>query len=116
MLITDLTQPSECIYVLDGVTAVYHIGPPFHPKEAGIGFNMIDAALHHSKDSKNGEVGIEHFVHSSVLHSLLRKLINHGCKRYLEEYLIESGLAYTILQPMHFYGYCSYPYADAEEG
>lgn len=28
--------------------------------------------------------------------------MNHDCKRYIEEYLIESGLAYTILQPSHF--------------
>ena len=28
--------------------------------------------------------------------------MNHGCKRYIEEYLIESGLNYTIMQPSHF--------------
>ncbi len=27
--------------------------------------------------------------------------MNHDCKRYIEEYLIESGLPYTILQPSH---------------
>lgn len=28
--------------------------------------------------------------------------MNHDCKRYIEEYLIESGLGYTILCPTHF--------------
>lgn len=28
--------------------------------------------------------------------------MNRDCKRYVEEYLIESGLQYTILQPSHF--------------
>lgn len=30
------------------------------------------------------------------------QMMNHDCKRYVEEYLIESGLNYTILQPTHF--------------
>lgn len=29
-------------------------------------------------------------------------MMNHDCKRYVEEYLIESGLNYTILSPAHF--------------
>lgn len=37
-----------------------------------------------------------------MLHSQLRKLLNHDCKRYVEEHLIESGLACTILKPTHF--------------
>lgn len=45
---------------------------------------------------------IKHFIYSSVLHPSLRKLLNHDCKRYIEEALIESGLPYTILQPSHF--------------
>jgi uncharacterized protein YbjT (DUF2867 family) len=54
---------------------------------------MIDAANTH---------GVKHFVYSSVLHPSLRKLMNHDCKRYVEEYLVESGVPYTILQPSHF--------------
>lgn len=40
-------------------------------------------------------------LYSSVLHPILRKLLNHDTKRYVEEYLIESGLPYTIFQPTH---------------
>ena len=45
---------------------------------------------------------VKHFIYSSVLHPSLRKLLNHDCKRYVEEALIESGLPYTILQPSNF--------------
>jgi uncharacterized protein YbjT (DUF2867 family) len=57
---------------------------------------MIDAARHESRDG-----ALKHFIYSSVLHPQIRKLMNHDCKRYVEEYLIESGLNYTILQPSH---------------
>lgn len=40
-------------------------------------------------------------IHSSVIFPILRKLVNHDSKRYIEEYLVESGLPYTILQPTH---------------
>jgi uncharacterized protein YbjT (DUF2867 family) len=57
---------------------------------------MIEAALSLPKSH------FQHFVYSSVLHSRLRKLMNHDCKRYVEEALTESSLPYTILQPTHF--------------
>lgn len=41
-------------------------------------------------------------MYSSVLNPQLRKLMNHDCKRHVEEYLIESGLNFTVLQPSHF--------------
>jgi len=54
---------------------------------------MIDAAV---------SAQVQHCVYSSVLHPGLRKLISHDCKRYVEEYLIESSLPYAILQPSTF--------------
>ncbi|KAK5936626.1 hypothetical protein PMZ80_011091 [Knufia obscura] len=95
----DLAQPNDCITILDGATAVYHIGPPIHPHEKEIGYNMIDAAvLEAAKPSSS----FAHFVFSSVLNTQLRKMYNHDDKRYIEEYLIESGLNFTILQPADF--------------
>ena len=44
----------------------------------------------------------KHFVLSSVLNSQLRKIMDHDCKRCVEEYAMESGLPYTILQPTTF--------------
>ena len=42
---------------------------------------------------------MQHFVFSSVLHAILADLVQHEIKRDLEEYLISSGLEFTILQP-----------------
>ncbi|OJD35391.1 nucleoside-diphosphate-sugar epimerase [Diplodia corticola] len=79
-----------------GVTTVLHIGPSFHPHETEMGYFMVDAAV---QEAKRGT--FKHFIYSSVLNTQLRKMMNHDCKRYVEEYLIESGLDYTILQPTH---------------
>lgn len=57
---------------------------------------MINATWH---ESQHGT--FKHFIYSLVLHPQLRKLMNHDCKRYVEEFLIESGLNYTIIQPSH---------------
>lgn len=93
----DLCDPNDCHRIMTNVTTVFHIGPSFHPHETEIGYFMIDAAISQSSSSS-----FKHFVYSSVLDSQLRKLMNHDCKRYVEEYLLESGLNYTILQPTHF--------------
>ncbi|KAJ4420579.1 hypothetical protein N0V82_004247 [Gnomoniopsis sp. IMI 355080] len=92
---TDLYNPTNCQRIMTGVTTVLHIGPSFHPHETEIGYFMIDAA-------RSSGASFKHFIYSSVLDSQLRKLMNHDCKRYVEEYLFESGLNYTILQPTHF--------------
>lgn len=92
----DLCNPKDCHRIMTNVTTVFHIGPSFHPHETEIGYFMIDAAISQTSST------FQHFVYSSVLDSQLRKLMNHDCKRYVEEYLLESGLNYTILQPTHF--------------
>jgi uncharacterized protein YbjT (DUF2867 family) len=48
------------------------------------------------------KAGVKHFIYSSVLHPIRSKLLNHDVKRQVEEYLIESSLDWTILQPTHF--------------
>lgn len=59
---------------------------------------MVDAAI---AESKSGN--FQYFIFSSVVGTQLSKLMNHDCKRKVEEYLMESGLNYTILQPSHFF-------------
>ncbi|KUJ12385.1 NAD(P)-binding protein [Mollisia scopiformis] len=90
----ELTNPSVCQEIIKDANIVYHIGPSLHPHETAIGCNMIDAA--------KSTPSVKHFIYSSVLNSQLRKLMNHDCKRYVEEYLMESELPYTILCPTHF--------------
>lgn len=58
-----------------------------------MGVALIDAAK---------EAGVKHFVYCSVLFPILTKLLNHKVKCFVEEYLVESGLEYTILQPSSF--------------
>ena len=65
-----------------------------HSHEAELGCNVIDGAI---EEAKKGTP--MHFFYPSVVNTQLRKLLNHDCKRYVEEYLIESGLNYTILNP-----------------
>ena len=92
----DMSRVDDARRILSGVTTVLYIGPSLHSHETEIGYTMIDAARH---ESRHGT--LKHFVYSSVLHPQIRKLMNHDCKRYVEEYLIESGLSYTIVQPSH---------------
>ncbi|PWY65407.1 NAD(P)-binding protein [Aspergillus eucalypticola CBS 122712] len=92
----DMARIDDARRLLSGVTSILYIGPSIHSHETEIGYNMIDAARN---EFEHGN--LKHFVYSSVLHPQLRKLPNHDCKRYVEEYLIESGLNYTIIQPSH---------------
>ncbi|GME38566.1 Nucleoside-diphosphate-sugar epimerase [Neofusicoccum parvum] len=89
----NLENVDETRRIMAGVTTVFHVGPSYHPHETEIGYFMVDAAV---------EQGTSHFVYSSVLNTQLRKMMNHDCKRYVEEYLMESGLNFSILQPSHF--------------
>ena len=72
---------------------VFHVGPPMSIHESHIGVMVIQAAE---------KAGVQHFIFSSVLHPIRSKLLNHDIKRQVEEYLIESSLNWTILQPTHF--------------
>jgi uncharacterized protein YbjT (DUF2867 family) len=93
---TDLYSPENCLRLMENVSVVIHIGPSYHPHEASIGRMIIDAALTSSPKV------FKHFILSSVLNSQLSKMLNHACKKEVEEYIMESGLPYTILQPTTF--------------
>ncbi|KAK3671625.1 hypothetical protein LTR78_008548 [Recurvomyces mirabilis] len=92
VVIADLASQADCDRILEGVTACYLVTPGFHEHETEMGYHVIDAARVQGSDFK-------HLVFSSVLHSCVRKMINHDAKRYIEEYLVESGVPFTILQP-----------------
>lgn len=40
VVLADLTQPDDCKRILEGITAVYHVKPTFHPRETKIGSNI----------------------------------------------------------------------------
>ncbi len=93
VLVGDLADPAFITHAMKGVRSVYHIGPTLHEDERAMGFSMVDAAR---------AEGVGHFVFSSVLHSIATDLIQHEIKRDIEEYLLCSGLEYTILQPANY--------------
>ncbi len=86
----DLLDQNLLNKAVEGISAVYHIPPNVHPKEVEIGETVIKASL---------DAGVEYFVFHSVLHPQLESMPHHWLKMRVEERLIESGLAFTILQP-----------------
>lgn len=93
VFVGDACDPDSARAAMEGVHAVYHVGPSFHPREREMGFTMIEQAQ---------RAGVSHFVFSSVLHSVLTGLPQHAIKRDIEERLIESGLVFTVLQPADY--------------
>lgn len=93
VIVGDISEPDVMARAMQGVEKVYYVGPTLHPKEREMGFAAIDAAQ---------AAGVEHFVFSSVLHSILTDLVQHKIKRDIEEYLLSSHLEFTILQPANY--------------
>ena len=89
----DMEDASTINAAMPGCEAVIHIGPPMHPNEVEITSRFIDAGLAH---------GVSRFVYYSVMHPLRRAVRHHRLKLDAEEELIESGLPYTIVQPMRY--------------
>ena len=88
----NLEDPASLGPAVQGVDAVFHIGPGFAPDEAAMGLNLIHAAR---------AAGVRKFVFSGVIHPSL-PLTNHEAKRPVEQALFESNLIFTILQPAMF--------------
>jgi len=86
----DLADLDSLSAALEGVDAVFHVGPAFAPNEVRMGQNIVEAAA---------RAGVRKFVFSSVIHPVLSKLPNHAAKARVEEALIDSDLEYTILHP-----------------
>ena len=86
----DLLDPESVKDSLRDVRAIYHICPNVSPDEFKIGKIIISAAK---------SAGVEHFVFHSVLHPQTEGMPHHWQKLRVEEFLFESGLPFTILQP-----------------
>lgn len=86
----DMRRPETLEQATQGVQAVYHICPNMSPDEVAIGQVVLAAAR---------SAGVERFVYHSVLHPHTESMPHHWLKLRVEEYLIESGIPYTILQP-----------------
>lgn len=89
----DLTDRASLRRAVEGAGKVLHIGPPMHEDEFAITRDLIDCAK---------ESGVSHFIYYSVMHPLARSIRHHSLKLDAEEYLINSGIAHTILQPSRY--------------
>jgi uncharacterized protein YbjT (DUF2867 family) len=89
-VIGDLMEPAQLEPAFNGVTQVFHIGPPEHPRELAIGQALVDLAQTRQ---------VQQFVYFSVLQPYLSSLRHHWNKLLTQEYLVDSGVPYTILNP-----------------
>jgi len=88
--IGDLRDCDAVARAAHGVRAVYHIAPNVSPYEVEIG-QVVIAACQAS--------GVLRLVYHSVLHPQTEEMPHHWQKLRVEERLLRSGLAFTILQP-----------------
>jgi uncharacterized protein YbjT (DUF2867 family) len=88
-IVADLSDRDALTRAMEGIGAVYYIAPNMSENEKIHGANMIAAAE---------AVGIDRFVFHSVLHTNVQALAHHWARLAVEEALIESNLAFTILQ------------------
>lgn len=91
--VSDLEDSGALIEAVKGCATVIHIGPPMHPKEVDITESLVETSLAH---------GVGHFVYYSVMHTLRREVRHHRLKLDAEEMVVESGISYTILQPIRY--------------
>jgi len=89
----DMDDAASIEDAMQGCEKLVHIGPPMHPDEKAITERFIAAAR---------QAGLKHFIYYSVMHPLRREVRHHRLKLDTEEVLIESGLPYTILQPIRY--------------
>ena len=89
----DMEEASTIDAAMASCDSIIHIGPPMHPNEVEITGRFIESAKAH---------GLPRFVYYSVMHPLRRAVRHHRLKLDAEETLIESGLPYTIVQPIRY--------------
>lgn len=89
----DLYDDESLKAALDGCQSIVHICPPMNPDETDIACRITDHCL---------SVGTGRLILYSVLHPLMKNVPHHDNKLQGERYLVNSGQAYTILQPSRY--------------
>lgn len=90
IMVGDMRDQGTMMQATLRVRAVYHIPPNMSPDEVAIGRAALTAAC---------SAGVERFVYHSVLHPQTEDMPHHWHKMRVEELLLKSGLAFTVLQP-----------------
>lgn len=91
--IGDLLCREDLRRACEGIETVIHTGP-MSEDEPVMGRWLVEAAK---------AAGVKHFVYHSVIHPQTEWLLNHHHKTAVEDRLIDSGIPFTILQPMHYF-------------
>jgi len=86
----DYERPETFGPALSGVSTLFLLTPPLHPREEQFGRQAIAAA---------DAAGVTHVVRLSALGVETGQPSGHG---QIEQALVDSGLAYTILRPTFF--------------
>lgn len=86
----DMRHEALLLAACRDVRALYHIAPNMHPDEVAMGRLALSAAR---------EAGVQRFVYHSVLHPQTEAMPHHWRKLRVEEMILESTPAFTILQP-----------------
>lgn len=89
-IVGDLKSDADRAHAVQGVRRLYHITPRMSDAEVPIGRALIAAAE---------AAGVGHFVFHSLVHAQCDAMAHHRDKRRVEEALLTSGLAYTLMQP-----------------
>ncbi len=92
-VIGDFRSGADVARALAGAESVLLVSPRFTEDEAEIGIRAVEAAK---------AEGVGHFVYSSAFHPQMSRMDHHATKLRIEEAVIESGLAFTIVQPSMF--------------
>jgi len=90
VVVGDLRERAALRRAAHGTGGVYYICPELNPDEEGIGEALIKAMR---------EAGAWRLVYHSVLHPQADGVPHHLMKLHTERLVVDSGLAYTILQP-----------------
>lgn len=93
-IIADLADAASVAKALEGVERVFYIAPAFMPEEAEIGRRFVEAAV---------AAGVRRIAFSSVIHPVITGLANHTAKVPVEEAILDSGVAYTLLHPALYF-------------
>ena len=90
VVVGDLRDRGVLRRAAHGTGGAYYICPDLHPDEEAIGEGLVKAMR---------EAGAWRLVYHSVLHPQADGLPHHLMKLHTERLVVDSGLAYTILQP-----------------
>ncbi len=88
IIIGDMADINVCGRAVEKCEKVYFV-PPLD-QEPTLCINMVNASK---------KAGVKHFVYHSVLHTQKSCLVHHRAKGLSEEYIIDSDINFTILNP-----------------